>query len=214
MPALPSLSDIKVYLGLTTTGDDALLTQLQGVAVGRAEADTGRSFSSSSNQTTRYSTDWQFSLVIHDRPFTDASRTVQLNGVTMSEGSNVWFLPDRRDQNITTTIQLQYYDTSRSEWYKADPGWFDKNLDRPRRGYGSMPNDLVISGIKGQPFPRSEVTGAITILWAWLYWRAKSGASGTVATITGDLISLSDLPVEYQQFVTEWRIRTAVSSIG
>jgi len=210
---LPSLADVKTYLGLTGTQDDALITSLLPFGVARAEHDTSRTFSSSSNVTTRYSTDGQATLVIHDRPYVDASRTVQWLGVTMTEGTNVWFLPDRRDQNITTTIQMRYFDVGTANWYKVDPQWWDKNLDR-RWIVGGAPNDLVIAGIIGMPFPDAEATGAITVLDAWLYWRAKSGASGTVYTPTGDPIALTDTPAIYQDFVRNWTIRTAVASVG
>src|SRR6185436_16405825 len=98
---LPTVSDLKTYLGITGTQDDALLAQTIVDAVGKAERDTGRTFAAASNVTTRYSTDGQSSLIIHDRPYADPSRTVQLGGASMTEGTGVWFLPDRRDQNIT-----------------------------------------------------------------------------------------------------------------
>src|ERR1044071_8037398 len=99
MPPLPSLSDIKGRLGPTPTADETLLTARLADAIAQAERDTGRRFSATSNTTTTYSSDGQSSLVIHDRPVTDASRTVTLGGVTMTEGTGVWFLPDRRDPN-------------------------------------------------------------------------------------------------------------------
>lgn len=213
MPPLPSLSDVKSYLGLTTAADDALLTERLATAISTAEHHTSRVFSSASNTVTTYSTDGAASLVIHDRPFTDASRTVTLNGVTMVEGTNVWFLPDRRDQGITTTIQLRYYDQSLPRWYMVDPNWFDKNLDR-RSYYTGAPNDLVITGISGHPFPSQDIVGNIIVLTAYLYWRAKSGASGVVASPTGDFVELGDTPDEYQEFVKRWKIRTAVSAVG
>jgi gp6-like head-tail connector protein len=211
MPALPTVADLKTYLGITGSQDDALIAQTIIDAVGKAERDTGRTFAAASNTTTRYSTDGQSSLIIHDRPYTDPSRTVQLSGVTMTEGTGVWFLPDRRDQNVTATIQLKYYDRSRGDWYKADPQWFDKDLDNPRYLSGS-PNDLVISGILGMPFPDDDVVGAIRLLMAWLYWNAKSGASGVVQLPTGESLDLEAEPPRYQEFVRNWRIRTAVSS--
>lgn len=210
MPALPTLADLKTYLGITGAQDDVLITQIITDAVGKAERDTGRTFAAASNTTTRYSTDGQSSLIIHDRPYTDPSRTVTLGGVTMVEGTNIWFLPDRRDQNITATIQLKYYDRQ-GEWYKGVFDWFGKNLDNPRYLSGS-PNDLVISGIIGMPFPDDDVVGAIRLLMAWLYWNAKSGASGVVQLPTGESLDLEAEPDRYAEFVTNWRIRTAVSS--
>jgi len=208
---LPTVSDLKTYLGITGTQDDALLAQAIIDGVGKAERDTGRTFSTGSNYRTTYSTDGQASLVIHDRPFTDASRVVTVNGVTMTEGTNIWFLPDRRDQNVTAAVQLRYYDQGVPDWYKADPLWWDKNLDNPR-AFGGAPNDLVITGVKGQPFPSDDVVGSIRLLEAWLYWNAKSGASGVVQLPTGESLDLEAEPPRYAEFVRNWRIRTAVSA--
>jgi hypothetical protein len=208
--SLPTVTDLKTYLGIVGAQDDVLLFQTITDAVGKAERDTYRTFATASNTTTRYSTDGQSSFVIHDRPYSDSTRLVTLGGVTMTEGTNVWFLPDRRDQRITATIQLKYYDRSLGDWYKADPYWFDKNLDSPRYLSGA-PNDLVIQGIIGHPFPSDDVTGAIRLLCAWLYWNAKSGASGVVQLPTGESLDLEAEPPRYQEFVRNWRIRTAVA---
>jgi hypothetical protein len=211
MGVMPTLTDLKTYLGITGSQDDTLLSQSLTDAIGKAERDTGRTFATASNVSTRYSTDGQASIVIHDRPFDDPSRVVSLMGVTQTEDSNVWFLPDRRDQDITATVQLRHYDTSRGDWYKVDPFWFDKNLDQRRYTMG-QPNDLVITGIIGHPFPSDDIVGAIKVLAAWLYWNAKSGASGTVQTPTGEVIDLGSTPPRYTDFVDRWRIRTAVIS--
>jgi hypothetical protein len=211
MPAMPTVSDIKTYLGITGAQDDVLIAQTLTDAIGKAERDTGRAFAAASNTTTRYSTDGQSSIVIHDRPYEDATRTVSLDGVAMEEGMNVWFLPDRRDQNISATLQVRYYDRGRTDWYKSDPFWFDKNLDSPRYLSGT-PNDLVISGIIGHPFPSEDVVGTIRLLTAWLYWNAKSGASGVVQLPTGESLDLEAEPPRYAEFVRNWRIRTAVAA--
>jgi hypothetical protein len=213
MPAMPTVSDIKTYLGITGSQDDTLISSMLTDAIGKAERDTGRTFAAASNTTTRYSTDGQSSIVIHDRPYSDSSRVVTWNGATMTENTNVWFLPDRRDQRISATIQLRVFDTSRADWYKADPAWYDKNLDNPRFWQtGGTPNDLVISGIIGHPFPDDDVVGAIRLLTAWLYWNAKSGASGVVQLPTGENLDLAAEPPRYADFVKTWRIRTAVSA--
>jgi hypothetical protein len=211
--SLPALADLKTYLGLTGSGDDALIAQLLPIGVAIAERDTGRTFASGSNTATTYSTNGMAMIPIHDRPVDDPSRTVTWNGATLVEGTNAWFLPDRRDPHISVNLQIRPFDTSRADWYKADPQWFDKNLDNPRYPVGA-PNDLVISGILGHPFPRSEVSGAILVLDAFLYWRAKSGATGAAFSITGESVSLAETPPEYQMFVRNWRVNLGVASVG
>lgn len=211
MAVMPTVSDIKTYLGLTGSGDDSLLAQCLSDAIAKAERDTGRTFAAASNVATTYSTDGQTSIIVHDRPYTDASRTITFDGATQTEGTDVWFLQDRRDPNHSATLQLRYYDRSRPDWYKADSMWFDRNLDSPRYASGA-PNDLVITGVIGMPFPHDDVVGNIRRLAAWFYHRAKGGASGYVASPTGEEVELGQEPAGYSDFVREWRIRTAVSA--
>ena len=211
MPLI-SLPDLKSYLGITGTADDTLLASCASNASAMAERDTGRTFAVSSNVTRRYSTDGQSALTIYDVPYTDASRVVTWMGATLTQDVNYWLLPDRRNQDVSTAIQIRYFDTS-GTWYKADPDWFDKNLDNPRRYWGAGPNDLVITGVHGHPTLPVDVAEAVTALAAWLYYRAKSGASGAVQTPTGETIDLADYPPTYQRFVDAWRIRTGVGLI-
>jgi len=212
--SIVSLAEVKTYLGLTGTQDDQVISSLIPVAEARLERDTGRTFSYTSNTSHTYSTDGQASLNIRDAPSNGSNtRTVTLGGVTLTNGTGYWLLPDRRNPDVSTTIQLQYYDTSRAGWYKVDPQWWDKNLDVAHWGQGT-PNDLVISGSEGHPLPvPADVVGMAKVMTALLYWQAKSGASGTVQTPTGETIDLSQDPIGYDQFVRDWRVRTAVSGV-
>ena len=212
--SIVSLAEVKTYLGLTGTTDDQLISSLIPTAEARLERDTGRVFSYTSNTSHTYSTDGQASLIVRDMPSNGSNtRTVTLNGVTLTRDVGFWLLPDRRNPDVSTTIQLRYYDTSRAGWYKADPGWWDKNLDSPW-AQGGVPNDLVISGSEGHPLPvPADVVGMAKVMTALLYWQAKSGASGTIQTPTGETIDLSQDPIGYDQFVRDWRIRTAVSGV-
>jgi hypothetical protein len=212
--SIVSLAEVKTYLGLTGTTDDQLISSLIPTAEARLERDTGRVFSYTSNTSHTYSTDGQASLIVRDMPSNGSNtRTVTLNGVTLTNGAGYWLLPDRRNPDVSTTIQLRYYDTSREGWYKADPGWWDKNLDSPW-AQGGVPNDLVIAGSEGHPLPvPADVVGMAKVMTALLYWQAKSGASGTIQTPTGETIDLSQDPIGYDQFVRDWRIRTAVSGV-
>ncbi len=210
MSTLVTLDDLKAYLGVTGNAEDVRIASAASNASIMAERDTGRTFAVASNVTTTYSTDGQTSLVIHDRPREDATRTVAWNGATMAEGSAIWFLPDRRNQDVSATIQLRPYDTSRPDWYKADPMWWDKNLDSGRYP-GGVPNDLVISGTVGHPVLPRDVHQGVLELAAYLYWNEKSGASGFVQTPQGDQVELGEYPESYQRLVRNWRIRTAVA---
>lgn len=210
MPLI-TLTELKTHLGVTGTVDDLRLAAAASNASYMAERDTGRTFAVTSNVTRRYSTDGQALLTIHDRPYTDGTRTVTLQGATLTEGSGVWFLPDRRSEDVTVHVQLRHFDTSRTDWYKADPAWFDKNLDRWRWASGA-PNDLVITGVVGHPSLPPDVRQAVLELAAYLYWSAKSGASGFTQSPQGDEADLGDYPESYKAMVRNWRIRTAVAA--
>ena len=210
MPLI-TLTELKTHLGVTGTVDDLRLAAAASNASYMAERDTGRTFAVASNVTRRYSTDGQALLTIHDRPYTDGTRTVILQGATLTEGSGVWFLPDRRSEDVTVHVQLRHFDTSRTDWYKADPAWFDKNLDRWRWASGA-PNDLVITGVVGHPSLPPDVRQAVLELAAYLYWSAKSGASGFTQSPQGDEADLGDYPESYKAMVRNWRIRTAVAA--
>jgi hypothetical protein len=213
MPPLVSLDELKTYLKITGTSDDQLLASCASNASITAERDTGRIFAVSSNVQHVYSTDDASSLTIHDRPYNDATRVVSWQGVDQVEGSGYWMLQDRRNPDVSVTIQLRYYDRTRGDWYKASPDWFDRNLDQLDRR-GSVPNDLVITGTVGHPQLPLDVKEAVLGLAALYFWQRKSGASGVVKTPTGEQVDLAELADTYANFVKNWRIRTAVAIVG
>lgn len=214
LPLIVSLDELKTYLGFTgSTADDPLLASCASNATAQAEADTGRYFSVRSNHTERYSSNGQASLTILDVPYDDAGRTVVWLGAALVVDTNYWLLPDRRNTVTSSTIQLRFYDFTRPDWYKASPNWFDANLDHWGPP-GGAPNDLVITGVHGQPGNGPlDVHQAVLELAAWFYYRAKSGASGVVNTPTGEEIDLGALPDAYAQMVRNWKVTTGVASI-
>ncbi len=211
-----SLAEVKTYIGLTGTQDDQLLSTLIVSAQARMERDTGRVFAYTSNTTSTYSSDGETLVRVRDMPANGSNtRTVTLSGVTLVNGQNYWLLPDRRNPEVSTVLQLRYFDRSQQGWWRGYSNWFDANLDNPR--YWSRmgaPNDLVINGSEGHPSPLGEIVNMAKALTALLYWQAKAGASGTVVTPTGDLIDISSRdPIGYEDFVKTWRIRTAVGGV-
>jgi hypothetical protein len=211
MPPLVSLDELKTYLKITGNSDDVLLASVASNASIQAERDTSRIFAVTSNVTHFYSTDAQASVTIHDRPYNDATRVVTWNGVTQVENTGYWMLQDRRNPEVSTTIQLRHYDRT-GQWYKADPMWWDKNLDQLDRR-GSVPNDLQITGTVGHPTLTLDVKQAVTELAAAMFWKAKSGGSGVIQTANGEEVTIAELEDRYQRFIHNWRIRTAVTAI-
>jgi hypothetical protein len=212
-----SLAEQKTFMGLTGTQDDQLLSNLILQAQAQVERDTGRVFAYASNTTSTYSTDGEAIVRVRDMPANGSNtRTVTLSGVALVNGTSYWLLPDRRNPEVSTVLQLRPFDRSRTDWWKAFPNWFDANMDNPRwAAQLGMPNDLVINGSEGHPNPvPADVVGMIKLKCQLLYWQNKAGASGTVTTPTGDLIDLSARdPVGYPEFVRDWRIRSAVAGV-
>jgi hypothetical protein len=215
--SIVSLAEQKTFMGITGTQDDQVISNFILQAEAQVERDTGRVFSYSSNVSRTYSSDGQASVTIRDIPAVGSNaRAVTLGGVQMVNGTTYWALPDRRNPEVSTTLQLRPYDRTRGDWYKAYPNWFDANLDNPRYAWAiGQPNDLVITGAEGHPTPvPADVSGMIKLKAQLLYWQMKAGASGTVATPTGDLIDLAARdPVGYPEFVRDWKIRTAVMDV-
>lgn len=212
--SIVSLAEAKNYMGLTGTQDDQLISGLIPAAEAKMERDTGRVFAYSSNVVRSYSTDGQAMVSIRDVPANGSNtRVVKLNGVTLNQNSGYWMLPDRRNPEVSTQIQLRYFDLSGS-WWLAEPDWFDRNLDNPRFSQGT-PLDLEITGAEGFPTPvPGDVQQMELAVVQLMYYQSKSGASGTVATPTGDLIDLAARdPIGYPEFVARWKTVTAVQSV-
>lgn len=212
-----SLAEQKTFMGLTGTQDDQLISNLILQAQAQMERDTGRTFAYSSNVSRVYSTDGEATVRVRDIPANGSNtRTVTLSGAPLTVNVNYWLLPDRRNPEVGTIIQLRPFDRSNPEWFKAFPNWFDANMDDPRywAQLGS-PNDLVVTGAEGHPTPiPDDIIGMVKLKTQLLYWQNKAGASGTVTTPTGDLIDLSARdPVGYPEFVRDWRIRSAVAGV-
>lgn len=209
---LISLAELKTFLGITTTADDDLLTSCATNASVIAERRTSRVFAVTSNTDYVYSLDGQASISIHDRPRSDATRVVTLDGADLTENTDYWLLPDRRNPDVATVIQVRHYDRANGDWYKAVPGWFDRNLDRPNYGRSSTtPNALRIRGTIGHPVLELDAKEAILTYAGWLYYRRKSGASGFVQLPNGVQLDTTAEPAVFTDFVRDWRTRTAVA---
>jgi hypothetical protein len=206
--ALVSLDELKTYLGIAGTAEDALLASIASNASARAERDTHRAFSVTSNVTRTYSTDGADLIAIRDIPRTDASRVVTKSGSALVEGESYWLIPDPRNPDVSTEMQLRAF-TDLGPGYKSDPLWFDKNLDLAWDKYGrsALPNDLTVEGVEGHPELPLDVRAAILELAGWMYWRSKAGGAGTVQLPTGEDVALTELPPGYAEFVMRWSLR-------
>lgn len=209
MAALISLSDLKTYLGITGTATDALLGSIASNVSARIELDTGRRFTYASNITRSYSTEGRIYLPIEDVPVVDATRIVTLDGAGLVEGTSYWLIPDRRNPDVSVSLQLGTFGPG---FWRSDPGWFDKNLDR-LWARGSMPLNLQVVGCHGPSTLPDTIRAALLTLGAWEFYRAQAGGSGTVKLPSGEEVSLSDLPPGYTDTVDVWRRYGLVEAI-
>ena len=82
---------------------------------------------------------------------------------------------------------------------------------------GSLPNDLVITGdwgyVDDATMPE-EVRHTAKVLAAYFTKRPDAILGGALATPEGGVVDLSQLPIEVQAFVAEWRIEQGVEAVG
>ncbi len=132
--------------------------------------------------------------------------SVTLQGAALTDSESFWLIPDA--QGIYTTIQFRPFGQGGSGSYKANPAWFDRNLDRDyyRYGYTSLPNDLVIVGDWGHdPLP-DDLMHACKVLAAWYTKRPASVLANVAFTPDGNALNYSELPPEVLNFVKAWSI--------
>lgn len=209
MAALISLSDLRTSLGITGSSEDVLLASIASNASARWELDTSRRFTYASNVVRRYSTEGRLYIPIEDVPVTDATRVVTLDGAALVEGQSYWLIPDRRNPDVSVSLQLGAFGPG---FWRSDPGWFDKNLDR-LWARGAQPLNLEVTGCHGHPTLPGTAQAGILALGTWMFYRAKSGGSGTVALPSGQSADLSELPPGYSDAVEAWRRYGSVESV-
>jgi hypothetical protein len=184
-----AVSEVRDYLQQTsTTGrfSDAQIGSNIKAAQGYLQRRTGRQFE---NQTATTKT------------FTTLNRAI-VN------------IPDRMSSGVYTGIQFRVPYASGSYWYKSDPLWWDRNLDRPNYAGGgigyfsSEANDLTILGDwgytgDGMPF---DVLHAVKLLASFYTLRPQSVLAGASVTPEGALLTYRELPIEVRTFIEEWSL--------
>jgi hypothetical protein len=133
---------------------------------------------------------------------------VTLQGAPLVADSTYWLAPSRQDPAIHTGIQLHAWG---QQGYLGNPEWFDRNLDSARvRAYGTLPNDLVITGLWGWTTTPPEWKLATLAMAMYVYGHADALFSSAKATPEGNLFDMSRLPVEVKILCEEWEIGTEI----
>lgn len=202
-------AQVRSYLNITsTTGQfsDSLIGSNINAASSFLQRRTGRQFEwQGSNTTKTFTTEGRAYLTIPDLK---QANLVTLQGTDLTVDETYYLIPDRNNSGVYTGIQFRAFGQNND--YRANPEWFDRNLDnwywRGRNNEWSLPNDLSITGEWGHvPLP-DELLWATTVLAGYITKRPDAVLSGGIQTPEGGIFDLSRLPVEVNVFVDNWRL--------
>jgi hypothetical protein len=207
-------ANVRDYLqatGLTGQWSNAIIGSNIAAASGNLQRWTGRQFEPQGSNlavTKRFTTNGQAYMVL---PGLVSASSVTLQGTTLEADTTYWLIPDRLNTGVHTAIQLRAF--GRYD-YRSNPEWFDRNLDHPRWFGSTLPNDLAIAGHWGHfPYP-PELMHATTVLAGYYTLRSDALLAGTVNRLEqGVIFDLSQLPIEVQNFVDQWRLREQAVAI-
>lgn len=220
-------ADVRGYLQQESTSgrfSDAQLGSNIASATAFLQRETGRQFLKQSATAKTFTTLNRAIMFIPDLQSVSGATKA---GAAIVSGTDFDLLPDRMSTGIYTGIQFRVpYGGGYGAWYKSDPLWWDKNLDRPNYaggtgyGYSSEPNDLVITGDWGYddtdgaiPLP-FDAQHAIKVLAAFYTMRPQSVLAGAQVTPEGALLSYRELPMEVRMFVDAWRLGEQASVVA
>lgn len=150
-----------------------------------------------------------------------------------SSGASCWAITDPLMTGVYVAIQFRAYradgfgmgvpGTPYGPWI-ANSNWYDQAADSPfypaNLGggyfYGSMPNDVIVTGNAGYATgsePES-VLHAVKVLASFYTMRPASILADTAITPQGGVLTYSQLPSEVRQFIADWTIGQQVVSVG
>lgn len=211
MTAIP-ISAVRDKIGLNASNSrypDGLIGSNLRWAAGFLERRTGRVFDETT-ATKLFTTEGKSLVTI---PGLATASSVTLNGAPLTADETYWLIPDAQQTGVYTGIQFRAFESRPSgvPWWYGNPEWFDRGLDLPPyygSHRGSLPNDLSITGTWGYAAASlpEEFIGAVADLAAWATKRGDALYAGAVASPEGNLFDLSQLPVEVQAFIAEWRL--------
>ncbi len=192
-------ADIRQYVDTgATTGrysDSALGSNIRA-AQGMIERETGRQFDTQTGVTKTLNSNGQAVVSIPDLR---SATGVTLQDSALDSNQTYWLLPDVRHSGVYVAVQLRSYGSD----YRANPQWFDRNLDSwwwRDGGYG-LPNDLTITGDWGWTEKPMDLVIGVRALAAWLSKRADALLAGAVQNPDGSILDYSNWPDEARSAV-------------
>lgn len=211
MTPFATRAEVKAFLRITGTDDDALIDDLLLSASGFLQQRSGRQFEPLT-ETRLFSTEGRAYLTIPDLRTASA---VTLSSAVLTANQSYWLIPSRQYSTIYTGIQLRAFDTSKAGWYKTSPEWFDRNYDSPRWQYSTLPLDLSITGDWGwQNYPDELRLATKALVGFWIRHGSDGKMANVVFTPEGAPIDYSGFPIEVRNFLDEWSIGERAVSVG
>lgn len=215
-------ASVREYMELNSPGStskysDATLGSNIRAAQGMLARWTSRRFEDES-ATLKFSTDGRAFMPI---PGLRTATSVTLQGSTLDADSTYYLIPDVQQTGVYTGIQFRAFRTTSTNgpWWLSNPEWFDRNLDHPhypanRGGETTLPNDLSIQGSWGWTDAQmpEAVRHAVKVLAGFLTLRPDALLTGGRFTPGGDVVDLSQFPVEVQAFVADWKVGSYAQS--
>jgi hypothetical protein len=221
-PTLCTVLQVREYIDLNTLSSSSKYTDSTIGSNIRAagawmERRTGRIFGNQSATIKKFTTNGKPSLLL---PGLRTATTVLLDGTALVADETYWLLPDAQQTGLYTGIQFRAWSRDGgSSWYLGVPDWWDRGLDMSggQSPGGSLPNDLIITGdwgyVDDATMPE-EVRHTAKVLAAYFTKRPDAILGGALATPEGGVVDLSQLPIEVQSFVADWRIEQGVEAVG
>ena len=215
-----SVQAVREYLSLNAPGTDSKYTDATIGSNIRAagwtlEQAIGR-YLGAQTLTLKFSTDGRAQMFI---PGLATATSVTLQGATLVADQSYWLLPDEAQSGVYMGIQFRAFRRQGSDpnWYLGNPEWFDRDLDSWRMQYGmggTIPNDLVITGVWGYTDIPEPALEAVKRLAAWYTLRPDALLSGTKFTPDGAIFDLSRYPTEVAAFIADWKAEEGAVLVG
>lgn len=187
---------LRDYMGTTQTRaryGDALLGSNIRAAQGFLERETSRQFDVQTATIKRFTTNGKALVAIPDLR---SVSTLTMQGTLLDADETFWLLPDPRHSGVYVNVQVRAFGSD----YRANPDWFDRNLDHPRyRSDHGLPNDLVITGDWGWVDKPDELLIGVKALAAWLTKSADAALAGAMQNADGSILDYSNWPPEAQE---------------
>lgn len=216
-------ASVREYMELSSPGStskytDATLGSNIRAAQAQLERWTSRRFEDQT-ATLVFSTNGRAFIPIPGLRSVSSAPTLQ--GTALTVDDTYYLTPDTQQTGVYTGIQFRAFRTTGTNgpWWLSNPEWFDRNLDHPfypaNRGESmTLPNDLSITGSWGwtDALMPEPVRHAVKVLAGYYTLRSDALVTGGRFTPGGDVMDLSQYPIEIQTFVADWKVGSMAQS--